>query len=333
MRVLQTNDSLRHVLRTLRSDKATQGVELLLDAIAHPGVFYILGAGASAGLVPFGRHLSKTVLNSYLKIGSYPAGEAQPSILRARLFSDGSSVGLDQRLLLDLATDPCLTALLQKSLTPHDYDHVPAQYELFRHVGRPSTIFNFNLDGLATNHLAGHHRVIEPHGQIDSLWTTHDLFNEWLELGVDMRFLSEKHLWGPEPSSLTSTRHFTVAWPRLESAFAVVIIGYSFGFVDERMDDAESFEWVVEGLRRTAARVFVVDPSPERVAGAIAGRIHPRRIVNVKARWNELAESLLSLKSRLPQLDPLEVETWRRGIQDKTSFRLLEERLRAAVDF
>lgn len=288
--------------------------------MARPDVFYVLGAGASGGLVPVAGQIGSELSSLYLGIGSYPAEPSGPSMLRSRIFCfDGKIDDIFEYALLQNAPEASLLALMQKLLLYNRKDSVPSQYRLLRYVGRPSTILNFNLDGLATEYLRDVHRVIEAHGHVDFEWILNPMFDDLVEWGMDPPPLTPKHLWGPEPTWITSKTAYIDAWPRLRSASAVVVIGYSFGCSGRSLDDSESFEWISAGLDRSLCPIFIVDPNPEPVAGALSSRISDARITMVRAKWGDLANCLMALSAGMRT----------RERTPRSVLRLLEDRFRS----
>src|SRR5579863_1333549 len=217
----------------------------LLSVMSKPA-FWIAGAGASVGLAPLTVDLRKRISSRYLDRGSFAPCSAQrtPLFDRVVLAPMRTKYGWADYLLSTIPAS-MLELLVQKELSvPLVSDGSPPQYWLLKQAAPESVFFSFNLDGLARFHLSSTHRVIEPHGTADRLWTESPNFDQAFEWSEDVTLpaVHRRLLPGPEPSSITSTIAYTQARPHLASARAVVILGYSFARFRGRRDDSESFE-------------------------------------------------------------------------------------------
>jgi hypothetical protein len=271
--------------------------------MSQPGTFYVLGAGASAGLVPFTADTLALVRQRYADIGVYSVGDSPPSPLLHRVVLEPMVSNWKQRkwhaddFLVEKIPFSTLELLAQKVWTPRLHETAPPQYSLLQKVARPAVFFTFNLDGLAKWYLHRQHRVLEPHGTVDRLWTESPEFEELLEFSLDVRLPSAaaKLLPGPEPTQITSTRPYLEARTYLRATPAVVILGYSFGRFRGKMDDSESFEYLLDALAKRQCPVFVVDPDPDLLASAIEDRVRCRRVVPVALRWDDFSSALTTL--------------------------------------
>jgi hypothetical protein len=271
--------------------------------MAQPNTFYVLGAGTSAGLVPFTTATRAFIREQYIQLGIYPVTTGRPSSPLhdrvARWHGKGKYELAD--LLLDYIPASTLELLAQKAWSPYQDPNTPPQYATLRKVGAPGVFFNLNLDGLAKFYLRGCHAVFEPHGTVDRLWTRDIGFEERLEWSLDAVLppIRPKVLPGPEPSVTTSTPAYIDARPYLRSAPAVVIWGYSFGAFHSRMDDIESFEYLVDNQARACSPIFVVSPDPEPVAVNLEDRLRSNRIVPIALYWDTFSRILMDLMGPL----------------------------------
>ncbi len=273
----------------------------LLRLTASPGGFYILGAGASAGLVPFTAGLRAGVRRDFAAIGGYPAERAPRTPLFERVVGSyrlrewhGAEMALQHipPAALDLA--------VQRQLTRPISTSIPPQYAFLRDIPAPSSFFSFNLDGLAGAYLSGRHHVIEPHGAIDRELTESPHYWDFLEWATDLEPLRmrRKLLPGPEPSWVADTVPYVRSRERLRATSGVALIGYSFGRHDTGLDDAESFEYVVEHLAATFCPVFVVSPEPFELADRIQERLRFRRVMPVSLYWDLFAVAASAVSTR-----------------------------------
>ena len=55
----------------MREDKRKNGLSVLFDAFDYPLSFYVLGAGASAGIAPLTAQFKANIVNRFLSFGSF----------------------------------------------------------------------------------------------------------------------------------------------------------------------------------------------------------------------------------------------------------------------
>ena len=276
-------------------------LKYFLRLTASPGGFYILGAGVSAGLVPFTADLRAGVRHDFAALGSYPAERAPRTALFQRVVGsyrlrewDGAEMALQHipPAALDLA--------VQRQLTRPIGASIPPQYSFLRDTPATSLFFSFNLDGLAGAYLSGRHHVIEPHGTVDREMTDSPHYWDFLEWAVDLEpvQIRRKLLPGPEPSWVADTLPYVRARRRLRGPSGVALIGYSFGRYGSTFDDAESFEYVVEHLDATSCPVFVISPQPFELAERIQERLRFRRVMPIFLYWDVFAAAAARVSSR-----------------------------------
>lgn len=309
-------------------------LRLLLGAMSQPGTFYVLGAGTSAGIVPFTAGTLSFVRRLYVELGTYSATAPPVTPFSDRvLWSPMAEAlrrgeGSQDDLILEALPTSTLEFLAQKCWSPDLRAPIPPQYSILRKVCRPSVFFSFNLDGLARQHLRNRHLVFEPHGTVDRIWTEHSEFDRLLEWSLDgpLPSLGSKILPGPEPAFITRTRVYEECRAYLRAARAVVILGYSFGSFRGRMDDAESFEFLMDTLAKNACPVFIVDPNPYPLANCIEERLRRPRIVPVMLRWDIFSSGLLTAMQRYTSLSALLADLQHDAVLDMYG-RCLDERI------
>lgn len=250
--------------------------------------------------MPFTAGTLAFVRQRYLDRGMYSAMDAPPSPLLDRVVLEpmvgewkmGRSHPDD--FLVEKIPLSTLELLAQKAWSPRLQGTVSAQYSVLQKVARPAVFFTFNLDGLAKWYLRHRHLVFEPHGTVDRVWTDSLEFEELLESSLDFRLpsVAPKLLPGPEPSQITSTRPYVEARTYLRAAPAVVILGYSFGTFRGKMDDSESFEYLLDALAKQQCPIFIVDPNADSLASTIEEGLRCRRVIPVALRWEDFASAL-----------------------------------------
>jgi hypothetical protein len=285
----------------------------LLLAMSQPGTFYVLGAGASAGLAPFTAGTLAFVRQRYVDMGVYSATDSRLSPLLDRVVLEPMYNAWRRGewhpddVLVEKIPVSTLELLAQKAWSPRLHGTASAQYSVLQKVAGPAVFFTFNLDGLARWYLRHEHFVFEPHGTVDRLWTESLEFEELLECSLDVRLpsVAPKLLPGPELSQITSTRPYVEARTYLRTAPAVVILGYSFGTFRGKMDDSESFEYLLDALAKRQCPIFVVDPNADSLASSIEERLRCRRVVPVALRWDDFSATLLAMMGRHNSLSAL----------------------------
>lgn len=272
--------------------------------MAAPWTLYIVGSGVSARLVPIAARMKGAVLPMYLSIGIWPATPAALSpILRRILGGPSSGDPISEALLYNMTRGP-QELLVQKALSPTcSLSDIPPEYGVFRVVGRPSLLFNFNLDGLARRYCSQHVKVLEAHGELDWPYLTDDVFPDLLyevtSADYPLPRLTPKVLLEPEPGSITNSHPYAKVTSLFQRFQAVVIIGYSFSRWRSSRDDAESFEWLVELLRTYRRPVYILSTSPEELAAEISDRVRSFAVMPVGIRWYPFARALVeSLRPR-----------------------------------
>ncbi len=277
----------------------------LLWAMAQPRTFYVLGAGASYGLIPVTKDLRRIIKAEYHSIGVYPVTRASWSPLFERVIGEVSPYEDDlEEILLTHMPHEALEFLAQRALWRPSSDVVPPQYAVFEFVPAPATLFNFNLDGLASLHCSHRHVVLEPHGRVDVPWLEHEDYRELLEgavvYEVRVPHLTPKLLPGPEPEDITLGPSYTEAQRLIRRARAMIILGYSFGQRGTTFDDTQSFEFLAALLKNHHCPVLVISTTPAELTERLRDRLSTYDVHSIPLRW-ELFSGLL-----LASINPVE---------------------------
>ena len=257
--------------------------------MAYRKPFYVLGAGTSAGLVPFTSDTRKYIREQYSQIGIYPIDSNGMHLpFHERGIRPTKTSGYDiYDILLEHIPLETSTLLAQKAWARTLDGLPPPQYLIFQR-GSPGVYFNFNVDGLASHYLRPRSIVYEPHGSVDRLLTMDLGFSDRLEMSLDVALRPNRSLIlpGPEPTSVTRLRSYKEAACYIRRGRDVIILGYSFGTFKGRMDDSESFEYLIDHLARVRSRVFVVSPDPGPIATAIEDRLRTNCVLPVHLYWD-----------------------------------------------
>ena len=185
-----------------------ESLKLILWAMSHPGTVYILGAGASYGLIPFTPPGLRRIMAAEFHIpGIYSIERPIATNLYRRVMAGGGRASdVSEALFRQTISDPALRFLFQRAMWRPMGKDVPANYRVFQLVA-PSVLFSFNLDGMAKFYCGNRHIVFEPHGTIDSERFASGIYGDLLDATIaydlvlpDIRY---KLLPGPEPSCIT----------------------------------------------------------------------------------------------------------------------------------
>lgn len=268
--------------------------------------FYVIGSGASFGLVPMTPQLRSLVATAYDQIGIYPAVPTARSALFDRIIGCRT---VKTSLLPNIAPGT-LDILVQSGLLWKAANGlVPPQYAVFDVVGRPSTIFSFNLDGLASAYCSGRHKVLEPHGTIDRTWLDapdyRDLLFDTAAYGLRLPHITPKLLPGPEPTRITQGLAYQQAPELFVQAPALVLVGYSFGRWQGTFDDTESFEHFVDLLRWRPRPTLILSPSPDELADLLRQRLSRGDVYALAVRWEVFSSVVLGIAGPLRGIAPI----------------------------
>lgn len=261
--------------------------------------FYILGAGASYGLIPVTKDMRRIIEADFHSVGVYPIAPAPHSQLFERVFGVIPKYEQDIRKILLAHMPPgALDLLAQRSLWRPSDGVVPPQYGVFDVVGSLATLCNFNLDGLASVYCSHRHHVLEMHGRIDSLRFERINYDELLEAtvvyGTRLPHLTPKLMPQVEPEAITLQPVYAQARKLFRYAQAIIILGYSFGQRNDGFDDKYSFEYVASLLRCNPCPVFVVSPTPHDLAGLLRDVLSWHHVFGLTLRWELFSGAVLA---------------------------------------
>lgn len=251
--------------------------------------------------------LGRLAIEQLLKVGHFPVERITHSHVAERI------IGNDKKLLMrfdpsnDFAamkselvqrlSNSAIEAATVALLRPTISGHCP-QYEVFQQIRNPATFLNFNNDGLATKYCTNH-LVIDVHGtsldepQRDALnWN--NLISH-LQMFPTARRLIIPRLLLPqmEPLSIAETPDYQLAWRRINQAKNIVLIGYSFG----GMDDQVAYQLLVSGANKTKAPVTVIGPDVRELVDKIEHETPYVSVFGLNAYWDALAKSILASHS------------------------------------
>ena len=290
----------------LTSNRVEEFASLLWTLGRGQNPFFVLGAGASAGLVPTTAQMRNRVKIRYIGKYGYPVGPWDRTALHDRIIGD-RLLSMDDYWFRSIPIG-ALEFLVHHELDAGYIATAPKQYAVFDRL--PSgTIFTFNLDGLAPRWIK-RHKVLEPHGRVDTYWLRPADYEFWMEAASmwDLRppSITPKLLPSPEPHSILKSAPYVDAEALIAGASAIIFIGYSFGSFRGKLDDEASWHYFIEQLRRHPKPVYVLSPHPEEIADRIAQDISSLHVFGVPVYWQCLASTMLQCLSSpsSPALEP-----------------------------
>lgn len=275
---------------------------------------YILGAGASAGIVPFGASFLSIPAIGYMHGGSFPADIPRQSELTQR--SIAALLGMnaeDRRALLftDREIRPGTTSVpyeellrrqpdfytrlhLQHLLAKPRYRHHQSDNYLAFRLFRRAVILNYNLDGLASDMCGAFHKVIAAHGTIEHGYGSPQMA-EYLMAAreFDLPVPTDDHVLcrAESETDFRLRRRLSEAMGTRQDFVAV--IGYSFGQNKGSYDDHVSWNVFCQMFYKFAGDIYVIDPKPDELRGRIAEATKSSNVFGVRAYWNILAHAII----------------------------------------
>jgi hypothetical protein len=265
------------------------------DAFSEAGTFYILGAGASIPIVPSTAELGKLVLDKFIAFGSYSPSRIEPDLLTSRIVRIPPAHVDELRFELAQRVPPSYVAAAIPYLLSPRLLGEPAQYSVFNRAARPSVLFSFNNDGLAAAHTRGH-LVLEPHGRtLSKRQFERFKWHRLLSILNEHPSIKPPTIPGlvlpvPEPESVLMRREYGLARRLIPIAKSVVLIGYSFG----GMDDIHFYRLLTKLVNPSTQNLLVLDPFPDRTVGGLRETLSSDRVKEIPAYWGCLSRAILS---------------------------------------
>ena len=267
--------------------RKTIGLEELLWRFRHSRGLFLLGAGASAGIVPFSQSLmAAPAVDFHDGFTSLSVSPTEKDIAAQRSAAEGLTKLMERRRQpgFDEAMARAVVARMPSAYVNFHIVHTIGKARLdqrLRHLRYrnysvfdffpPTVLLNYNLDGIATDICGVRHRVVPVHGTVKThlgSWDTAALVARLRDVDIGFRF-DDLLLCVPEPSfgepgRPELVRHLAPMWS-FEPDF-VAVCGYSFASLDPTsgllFDDHESLRLFVERFKDYAGPVFVLNPSP-----------------------------------------------------------------------
>jgi len=262
--------------------------------------FYILGAGASAPIIPITREQGELMVKRHLKFGVFSAEtiKLDPGAIRLLGPSRFSDDQIKQELINRLPSG-AIRAISMQLMSPWDLNDPPHQYIVFNKAKSPSVLWNYNIDRLASRYCKMNHIILYPHGFLDDRFTGSKEWDRIIDYCLFYHIEPPKiHgviLPGKEPIGISRKMQWDYAkklFPYTEDY--LVIIGYSFGFNGIDIDDWASLICFKNFLHKYKKKVLVIDPlRAQDIAEMLREEVKQKEIYPIPAYWNLLALAML----------------------------------------
>jgi len=271
--------------------------QLIEDAFNSKS-FYILGAGASAGIIPLTNQQGAQIVKRHLGHGIFSVSEVEIDTVAKRLLENAyfSDDQLTQELIKRIPAGAIKAISYQLMTSKHDL-FPPRQYYVFNLAKYRSIIFNFNVDGLASR-FCNNHIVINAHGMLNPKLLHSEPWNELVEDCLTYHLneprmpnvlLPEK-----EPLGITNSNDYKLAAKFYPCTRYVVFIGYSFGMNKRDLDDWESYLYFIRLFKKQEKPIVVISPyGAEQLANMLREKLLRKNVYVISAYWNYLASAIL----------------------------------------
>lgn len=278
--------------------------EPLLGALETRYSFFLLGAGASAGMVPFTKDFSDSIKKGFLDYGVFSTNQINRDQTSTRVLGDidPEPKTINDELMNRIYNNYTL-AKVMKEMVPKRVEKCFSNYHIFNYsTARPLILFNMNTDGIAKRICKGHF-LIEAHGFIPYNLVHSKFYDQHLDdllLYPDLRTFNIPGLLLPqsEPKDITNRKEYLLVEHWFSKVPCFVVIGYSFGKHKGSIDDLETFEFFRRLLRKYPKQVIIIDPYPEVIAATIQDATHLRQVITISALWNHLSSALIDTALR-----------------------------------
>ena len=273
------------------------GLEPLLSSLAKQKSFFLLGAGASAGLVPFTPEFSSQIKDRFLKHGSYDVVSLPRDEIGERIVGPLNNAPYSiQDELLNSIPSAFITASILKQMVPASLGYCH-NYEILNYGSTPKFIFNMNTDGVAKK-ICKCHYVLEPHGSIPYDLIHSTKYNQHLEdllLYTKLRTyrIPSLLLPQPEPKNITVRKEYLITERLFPDISCFVVIGYSFGKFKDSLDDIETFDYFRYLLRKFPKPIVVIAPHPETTSSLIQDATHITDSYSIPVFWDCLSRAII----------------------------------------
>lgn len=270
-------------------------LHLLLRDLAGSRWCMILGAGSSAGAVPFSqRELTERAIRfakepkSFTPQSLNEAYSRTPALKYVDKLLQDVPLGAVDRWVLNLTSHAAASFWIQETFTrPAE---VPSELvEIFDVLGDGGSIVTYNYDRIAE--LQKRFPAHAVHGQVAEWMLDPDFRADAREFayGVGWAPRLDVVLPGPESEDVRQRKEFQEARACWEEARSLVLVGYDFGGGDDHISWHEFTRSV-----RQSAPVHIVNPNASRVVERISDGLRRFNVNGHPFGWSGWAKAVLA---------------------------------------
>ncbi len=287
----------------------TPSLQTLLSALEEPSSCFVLGAGASAPIVPTAAQLGAHVRKRLLATGTFPANPIPRDAISDRILGAAGRASFDlsddasiEEEFVARLSPAAVRAAAVELLRPEASSCAPPQYQVFGLSKHRLSLINFNNDGLADRY-CGQHAVINVHGTSLSVedrarvdWDgVIDVLQNYPELpGIKIPGLFLPQI---EPEEIAMTSEYVAAQKLLEGARRLILVGYSFGDMDDRV----AYDLIIRTISSRRVATVVVKPDATDLALQISEDSRSSTVAGLPAYWGKLASAIIASLGQQPR--------------------------------
>jgi len=260
----------------------------------------ILGAGASANVIPLGTIMNNLALAHVLSDTRciMPGTQGRAGRGRNWIKPNGCEWSFANGAIGQLSREQ-LRLLECRATTPVGGSEPPLSYVVFSYVPVPLTLLSFNADGYGPRLCSNRHVVREMHGANDPRfphgWEFRRLF-EMADQGHDVVPRGYLACFEPERVDTFGVEWYAWWFEALSGCSDLIIVGYTFGHQpDGSLNDWLSFELVRAYLADKPVAITVIDLDPEPLVDRLKDQLRNGNIVGVVCNWEHLAGSIIDV--------------------------------------
>lgn len=263
-------------------------IKPLLEAFRHRSL-YILGAGASAPIVPTALQLKQSSIEAVESLGTYSASPITQDELTKKIIGDPG-----EGFCLSRCPRGFLQAYNYYELTKHLHSPILFdniyQYDIFNFSKKPSIIFTANHDALAQRCVG--HLILPFHGEIPPHWGTEEYktiildtyaFTDELKLEIPGLIFLEK-----EKTDILNTQPYVILRNNFHFMRFIVVIGFSFAD-----DDSQTFDYLFRTLyKKNPMPIIVISPDTYDLVWRIKDVIEDNCVYGINDHWDILSREI-----------------------------------------
>lgn len=247
--------------------------------------------------------LGQRVRKRLLAVGIFPTSPVARDIVTDRILGpphprwklNSGDRAIEEELVARHLSPAAVQAAAMVLLRPQPSFAPPPQYAVFGLSRFRLSLINFNVDGLADEYCS-QHLVIDMHGTGPSAQhrTRHnwDALIDGLQEFPEIPPLQIERLLLPqlEPTHISLSTEFERARTALSKAARLVLVGYSFG----AMDDREAYALVTRALRLRRLETAVLSPNPADLVARLQEDASWGGVTGFPGYWDKLSTAIIS---------------------------------------